>query len=141
MEIPVSSIDELKVGDKVKQIDDTMFDGNHYAVIDSFEDDTVVHTHNDSLCSGMRIHFTPFTFLKIVEEKQMKKPETQIETDALKKAKKDVVDAEIDSKASAYREIMRQYIELEKNAQRYRKEADELADVLGITKEEKKQIF
>ena len=77
----------------------------------------------------------------IKEVKKLEKPTTKLEEDALKKAKDDAIKAEIESRALTYKEGMREYIDKEHSARKYRKEADELAEKLGITAAEKKQLF
>jgi len=72
---------------------------------------------------------------------KMEKATTQLEKDALKKAKEDVVKAAIDSKARDYAEEMRQFIEDEKTARSYRKRADTKKELLGITKGEMDNLF
>ncbi len=74
------------------------------------------------------------------EVNKMEKPETQLEKDALVKAKEDVVEAEIENKAITYKANMREYMDAESNARRYRKQANEMAEKLGITPAEKKQL-
>ncbi len=75
------------------------------------------------------------------EENKMEKPETKLEKNALVKAKKEVVEQEVEAKAGEYRDNMRNFIGLEKNARSYRKQANELAEKLGINEAEKKQLF
>ena len=72
---------------------------------------------------------------------KMEKPETQLEKDALASAKAEVVKQQIEQKSVAYKSAMNNYLFNEREAQRFRITADELAEVLVITTQEKKQLF
>ncbi len=74
-------------------------------------------------------------------EVKMEKPETKLEKDALEKAKKSVIEGEIEDKASMYRDNMRTFISNERSARSYRKTADELKEKLGITDTQMKDMF
>jgi len=168
--IPVNDINELKVGDRVKQIGlISNTDNDVYATITKIDGDNIWHIHdNDSEIYkkqnngvGPGLPFEKGIFLKVItdnsdtvmmhedtlndlkqkEVKQMKKPETQLEKDALAKAKKDTVTRAIDIKALDYEAEMKNFISYQKEADRNQAKADELADTLGITKEERKDLF
>ena len=79
--------------------------------------------------------------IEVIKEVQMEKPETQLEKNALAEAKKKAIEQEIGNKAVGYENAMKEYISLERQAQSYRKKADELAEKLGVTVAEKKELF
>ncbi len=72
---------------------------------------------------------------------KMKKPETELEKNALALAKKEAIEEEIKVKAVGYKDTMRNFITESHTAKRHQAKADEYADVLGITDEEKKELL
>jgi len=78
---------------------------------------------------------------KISEETKMEKPKNKMEEKALEQAKEESIKKEVDTKAEMYKIGMSNFIATEEYAIKYRKEADELAKVLGITAEDKKKLF
>jgi len=75
------------------------------------------------------------------EETKMEKPNTQLEKNALAKAKADAIEKETEIKAQQYGSAMKEFIQVEREARSYRKQADELKDKLGITTNEMKELF
>ena len=78
---------------------------------------------------------------KTEEVIKMPKAETKLEKEALKKAKADVIEQAIKDKAEIYNVRMRDYISNVENAKIYNNKVAELEKELGITKEEKENLF
>lgn len=68
------------------------------------------------------------------EENKMKAPETNMEKEALKQAKAEVIQEDVDRKAKDYKREFERLLNKEKLARSYRKESDELAKLLSVTK-------
>ena len=76
-----------------------------------------------------------------VDTKMIEKPKTGMEKKALKEAKKEAIEAVVALKKSEYQQEMTSFIDYEKSARKYRKTADEKAELLGLTKEEINALF
>lgn len=73
--------------------------------------------------------------------KPMEPVKTILEENALKEAKAKQIELEVARKANEYKSQVQAWIEYEKNARSYRAQADELATLLKLTKEEKENLL
>ena len=71
----------------------------------------------------------------------MEKPKTKLEKKACAMAVEDAVKATIEAKKGEYEGAMIQFIDAEGRARKYRAEADELKEKLGITDAQMKELF
>ena len=77
----------------------------------------------------------------VKEETKMEKPTTELEKNACKLAIKEAIDVETRRKAEEYKRGMVDFIRNETEARKYRKMADTIAETLGLTKEQIKELF
>jgi hypothetical protein len=72
---------------------------------------------------------------------KMDKPETKLDIEACKLAKEDAIKKQIAVKQALYQCEMERFIEKEKLARAYRKQADDLKLVLNVTDDDMKNLF
>jgi hypothetical protein len=76
-----------------------------------------------------------------IKETEMEKPETKLEKQACEEAREEIVAETIEDKKRIYKQVMEQFIEIEREARASRKQADELREKLGVTDKQMEQIF
>ena len=86
-------------------------------------------------------HINSFTEYQNEVNKKMKKPTTQLEKNALKEAKKEIIATAVEKKSVTYKLAMNDFMYNENKAQMYREKADKQRDILGITDKEMKELF
>lgn len=160
---------EFKVGDRVKVINNDIIGGGYcnidIGIIYRIEKNEIFlrdgednsehyacpfNSKNLELIDTKSTKDTPYGISvdygidKTNEVKQMselKKPETTLEKNACKKAKEDAVKEAIELKAIEYKQNVEDWANQERLAKRYRKQANELAEKLGLTTQEKKELL
>ena len=78
--------------------------------------------------------------IEIMEETKMEKPQTKLEKEAMKEAKDKVLRMEIENKRQSYMTAVQNFLSIEREARKFRANADELNKTLGLTKEEIEQM-
>ena len=76
-----------------------------------------------------------------IDAEELKAPESQLEKAGCADAKKEAIEAAIEAKKKEYARVMDRFLEVEAKARDYRKQADKLKDVLGVSDKDLKELF